>query len=63
MSVRRAQEKDVVRLGKDLPVQHSLSCLRPIRGLHCGQCNKCAERRLAYVQAGMADPTKYAATP
>jgi 7-cyano-7-deazaguanine synthase len=53
------KKKEVVRLGRDLPVQYSLSCLRPADGLHCGQCNKCAERRLAFAEAELPDPTKY----
>src|SRR5262249_10607349 len=31
-----------------------------VRGRHCGRCNKCAERRRAFVAAGIADPTDYA---
>jgi 7-cyano-7-deazaguanine synthase len=54
------KKKEVVLLGKGLPVQHSLSCLRPVREMHCGQCNKCAERRLAFAQAKIKDPTQYA---
>ena len=54
------KKKQVVLLGKDLPVQYSLSCMQPVRNVHCGQCNKCAERRLAFVEAGVTDPTKYA---
>ena len=46
-------------LGKDLPMQHSLSCLRPVKELHCGQCNKCAERQFAFKEANLVDPTRY----
>ncbi len=31
--------------------------------VHCGKCGTCVERREAFQQAGMADPTVYAATP
>ena len=55
------KKKDVILLGKGLPVQHSLSCLRPVRDIHCGQCNKCAERRQAFAAAKIKDPTKYLA--
>jgi 7-cyano-7-deazaguanine synthase len=27
---------------------------------HCGRCNKCAERRKAFADAGIADGTPYA---
>jgi 7-cyano-7-deazaguanine synthase len=53
----------VVVLGQGLPLEHSLSCLRPVRGLHCGQCNKCAERQLAFREAKLPDPTRYTARP
>ena len=51
----------VVRRGRDLPLQHTFSCIRPSRGRHCGTCNKCAERKRAFAEAGVADPTKYSA--
>ena len=31
--------------------------------LHCGVCGTCVERREAFQQAGVTDPTVYAATP
>jgi 7-cyano-7-deazaguanine synthase len=49
----------VMHLGRDLPLQHTFSCMRPMAGLHCGKCNKCAERQRAFADAGMADPTRY----
>jgi 7-cyano-7-deazaguanine synthase len=49
----------VMRLGEGLPLAHSFSCIRPIEELHCGKCNKCAERQQAFREAGMADPTTY----
>ena len=54
------KKTEVVLLGKDLPLEHSLSCIRPIKGLHCGQCNKCAERQLAFERVKVPDPTTYA---
>jgi 7-cyano-7-deazaguanine synthase len=48
------------RLG--LPLHLSFSCIAPRRGQHCGRCNKCAERQRAFVEAGVEDHTRYAAT-
>ncbi len=31
--------------------------------IHCGQCGTCVERREAFQQAGLPDPTAYEATP
>jgi 7-cyano-7-deazaguanine synthase len=50
---------EVIRRGRDLPLRHTLSCLRPVDGRHCGRCNKCAERRAAFREAGVPDPTEY----
>lgn len=49
----------VMLLGKDLPLEWSFSCIQPIDQLHCGKCNKCAERKKAFTDTGMADPTSY----
>lgn len=38
------------------PLRHSLSCIRPFEGTHCGRCNKCEERRRAYADLGLEDP-------
>lgn len=51
---------EVLELGRDLPLEHTFSCLAPVDGMHCGHCNKCAERRRAFRDAGIADPTEYA---
>jgi len=44
-----------------VPLEYSLSCMNPRDGLHCGLCSKCRERRDAFDEAGVADPTIYAA--
>ena len=56
---------DVVRIGLELGVrlELTLSCMNPKGGLHCGQCSKCRERRDAFNEEGVADPTKYATPP
>jgi 7-cyano-7-deazaguanine synthase len=51
---------EVLRLGEGLPLWLTFSCLQPIQGRHCGQCNKCAERRKGFRDAGLADWTAYA---
>lgn len=51
---------DVLRRGRGLPLEHTFSCIRPADGLHCGTCNKCAERRIGFRDAGIEDPTTYA---
>ena len=50
---------EVVRRGRHLPLQWTFSCMRPRDGLHCGICNKCAERKDAFARAGFPDPTAY----
>jgi 7-cyano-7-deazaguanine synthase len=59
------QKADVIELGRSLgvPLELTLSCVQPVRGLHCGRCSKCRERRDAFREAGVEDPTKYVAEP
>jgi 7-cyano-7-deazaguanine synthase len=54
-----ASKTDVLRLGSGLPLGLTLSCLSPVGGRHCGDCNKCAERRRAFRTAGIEDSTAY----
>jgi 7-cyano-7-deazaguanine synthase len=49
----------VMKRGRGLPLGLTFSCIRPVDGLHCGACNKCAERRRAFRDAGLTDPTAY----
>lgn len=56
-------KREVIRLGARLPLGLTFSCLDPRGDLHCGACNKCAERRLAFADAAISDPTEYAAPP
>jgi 7-cyano-7-deazaguanine synthase len=51
---------EVLQRGRDLPLELTWSCMRPVQGLHCGDCNKCAERQRAFARAGLVDPTRYA---
>jgi 7-cyano-7-deazaguanine synthase len=50
---------DVLQRGKDLPLELTMSCLRPAGQRHCGRCNKCAERKRAFALAKLPDPTIY----
>ena len=55
------EKTEVVRRGADLPLELTFSCLAPVEDrLHCGVCNKCAERRRGFREAGFPDPTVYA---
>ncbi len=58
-------KSDVIRRGVDLgvPLELTLSCMQPADGLHCGRCSKCRERRDAFHDAGVADPTQYRERP
>ncbi|MDR3634872.1 MAG: 7-cyano-7-deazaguanine synthase [Isosphaeraceae bacterium] len=55
-------KQEVIRRGieLDLPLAETFSCIQPVRSLHCGVCNKCEERRVAFQAAGLADQTPYA---
>ena len=59
------EKSDVIRLGVDLgvPLELTLSCMNPQDGRHCGRCSKCRERRDAFSDAGVADPTHYDTIP
>jgi 7-cyano-7-deazaguanine synthase len=50
----------VMEMGRHLPLELTFSCLSPVDGQHCGRCNKCAERRLAFARASTHDATHYA---
>ena len=58
-------KSDVIQLGAALgvPLELTLSCMNPHDGLHCGECSKCRERRDAFHEACVADPTSYATRP
>jgi 7-cyano-7-deazaguanine synthase len=53
-------KRDVMLLGRRYPLELTFSCIAPLDGRHCGQCNKCAERRAAFRLIDAADPTQYA---
>ena len=59
----RLQKEAVLQLGQGLPLELTFSCIVPSEGLHCGRCNKCAERQRAFRSAGIDDPTSYKSEP
>jgi 7-cyano-7-deazaguanine synthase len=60
---RGLHKVDVLRRGRSYPLEYSFSCLKPMpvngENLHCGACNKCAERQKGFADAGLPDPTTY----
>jgi len=58
---REMNKSQVIKLGLELgvPLDRSMSCMRPSVGRHCGACSKCRERHDAFVKAGISDPTVY----
>jgi len=55
----RLNKTEVLLRGKKLPLHLTFSCINPIDGRHCGTCNKCAERKKGFVDAGLVDLTSY----
>ncbi len=53
------RKAEVLRRGQGLPLELTFSCIQPVAGWHCGRCNKCAERRRAFAEAGIPDRTDY----
>lgn len=51
---------DIVKIGNELGVDFSLtySCYKG-KEKHCGKCGTCTERKEAFEQAGVKDPTEY----
>lgn len=55
---------EVLKLGLEVgaPIHRTFSCLRPGQN-HCGECNGCRERALAFCQTGCPDLTHYRVNP
>ena len=57
---------EIIRAGTALGVDYSLtvSCYQVTEdGLACGRCDSCRLRRQGFVDAGLADPTRYVQAP
>jgi len=52
-------KEDLIRTHANLPLHLSLTCKAPTNGQHCGGCNKCEDRRVAFKAAGVPDTTRY----
>jgi 7-cyano-7-deazaguanine synthase len=59
----RFEKREVMELGRGLPLELTFSCLAPAKGRHCGACNKCAEPHRAFALIGEDDPTNYETMP
>lgn len=55
----RLTKTQVLERGRELPLELTFSCIAPADDLHCGRCNKCAERRRGFSKLGLADRTRY----
>ena len=53
-------KRAVLERGVGMPLEHTFSCIHPVGGIHCGGCNKCAERQAGFREAGIVDQTRYA---
>jgi 7-cyano-7-deazaguanine synthase len=53
-------KQQVMELGRACPLELTFSCIAPRDGVHCGTCNKCAERQDAFRLIDRKDPTQYA---
>jgi 7-cyano-7-deazaguanine synthase len=60
---RQLSKEEVIRMGSDLPLELTFSCICPKDRLHCGECGKCAERIKAFHTVGMTDRTTYIRSP
>lgn len=58
--LRPFSKPQLIKASSALPLRLTFSCLRPRGMRHCGECNKCTERRRAFRQAGVPDLTPYA---
>jgi 7-cyano-7-deazaguanine synthase len=54
---------EVMRRSRGVRLELTLSCIAPVQGRHCGRCNKCEERRTAFIAAGVEDRTSYDTLP
>jgi len=56
---QKLKKEDVVLMGNKLSLESTFSCINPKGYDHCGECNKCMERKKTFFAVGMTDRTKY----
>ncbi len=60
---RNRHKSQIIAAFAHLPLELTLTCMQPGerdgRFIHCGDCNKCRERREAFAEAGAEDRTPY----
>ncbi len=56
---QKFKKEDVIVMGRKLMLEMTFSCINPKGYEHCGECNKCTERKKAFFGAGVFDKTKY----
>jgi 7-cyano-7-deazaguanine synthase len=56
---RDLHKSEIIKRFSHLPLELTLTCMAPKGGKHCGRCNKCGERKLAFQQAGVPDRAVY----
>jgi 7-cyano-7-deazaguanine synthase len=54
-----AKRSNLIKKADDLPLDQTFSCINPKGQTHCGNCYKCGERKRAFQDAGVKDPTQY----
>jgi 7-cyano-7-deazaguanine synthase len=54
-------KSEILKRFSELPLELTLTCMNPKGGKHCGRCNKCGERKLAFQRASIPDRTIYLA--
>jgi 7-cyano-7-deazaguanine synthase len=59
----RMTKRQVMAIGREVPLDLTFSCLSPRDGGHCGECNKCGERQAAFRDADLPDRTTYSQAP
>ncbi len=58
----KLKKENVIAMGQRMPLEFTFSCLNPKGYDHCGECNKCVERKKAFFAAGVFDKTRYKKT-
>lgn len=60
---RQQHKSQIIARFPNLPLHLTLTCMAPVERegqlLHCGNCNKCRERREAFAAARVTDKTQY----